>query len=277
MRTPCGRSARVGWLEGACEPRARTPLAPNLRKDLEDLEEDVNDAIDDRSIHQLCSAFGRKHPCNQVHCLHEAVLHRHVGAVRFLLAQGCDVEEVCAARTGQPLTPLQVCVGCPDHLFALSEEQLDMVRALLAAGADPNRPFESRQRRGTALHFACLQVNPALVELLLRHGADPNVRDHRGQAPLHLATTHASSPVYTDDALAILDLLLKAGANPRQECHRGLAARRYTQVPRVQEVLEKAEKWWAAKPVAWIRSRASAPGVFGELLDDHLRLVVQFL
>jgi uncharacterized protein len=98
---------------------------------------------------------------------------------------------------------------------------LECVRALLRAGADPNR---GRDESGeTPLHHALATLEhdrTALVKLLLDHGADPNRRTKpgvpslnfwrdvrtRGETPLHRAA--AFSPRET------IELLLAAGADP---------------------------------------------------------------
>lgn len=45
--------------------------------------------------------------------------------------------------------------------------------------------MEDIQDGSSALHLACLTGDAAMVELLLRHGADVNAIDSRGRTPLH--------------------------------------------------------------------------------------------
>jgi ankyrin repeat protein len=60
----------------------------------------------------------------------------------------------------------------------------ELVRMLLAAGADPN----GRQQGGfVPLHAAALNGNGPLVDLLLAHGADPELRNDEGATALELA------------------------------------------------------------------------------------------
>lgn len=61
----------------------------------------------------------------------------------------------------------------------------DLTRAILAEHPDWVRLPEARNREYTALHYAVLQRDAALVRLLLAHGADP----HAGISPLNDATS----------------------------------------------------------------------------------------
>jgi uncharacterized protein len=79
----------------------------------------------------------------------------------------------------------------------------DMVRALVAGGADVN------QRAGdgtTALHWSVLNGDAALVDLLLAAGADVSAANRHGVTPLALAATNGSGP--------LVERLLGAGADP---------------------------------------------------------------
>jgi ankyrin repeat protein len=67
---------------------------------------------------------------------------------------------------------------------AVSVHDQDSVRALLAAGADP----DVRQQRGyTPLHGAAHSDDAAVVALLLEYGADRTARTDDGQTPADMA------------------------------------------------------------------------------------------
>jgi len=76
----------------------------------------------------------------------------------------------------------------PDHpigqgfipiVMAASRGKAEVVKALLAGGADPN----ALDRRGvTALHHAAGEGDLELVRLLLKHGANPNYRDENWES-----------------------------------------------------------------------------------------------
>lgn len=76
------------------------------------------------------------------------------------------------------------------------------VRVLLHAGADPNHPH----RHTTPLHLAVGTGKTDVVDLLLRHGADPNAETRSSLAPIWMATYKNDSPM--------AGLLLQHGANP---------------------------------------------------------------
>ena len=67
--------------------------------------------------------------------------------------------------------------------IAVFQENHVATALLLDAGADPN----IASCGWTPLHFACVQGHPALAELLLLGGADPEVRNEQGNTPLLIA------------------------------------------------------------------------------------------
>ena len=102
---------------------------------------------------------------------------------------------------------------------ACFEGRADVVRQLLAAGADPESPDE----RGMPLLFYASgfmgwdtgrEDYVGVVEALLAAGADATVANRYGNTPLHYLTTNR----YAADRIAIL--LLNAGARPSNN-HRG--------------------------------------------------------
>ncbi|KAG1371072.1 E3 ubiquitin-protein ligase KEG [Cocos nucifera] len=82
-------------------------------------------------------------------------------------------------------------------------EGRELVRILLAAGADPTSQDETNFR--TALHTAAMINDAELVKIILEAGADVNLRNAQNTIPLHVALNRGSN--------ACVGLLLSAGAD----------------------------------------------------------------
>lgn len=91
-------------------------------------------------------------------------------AIRLLIARGADVN----LADNRGFTPLHCAAG---HGFY--EEALEMVEALIASGADVNA--RSCELGFVPLHEA---TGAAIIDSLLRHGADPYILNDAGQTPL---------------------------------------------------------------------------------------------
>ncbi|KAL4618048.1 ankyrin repeat and SOCS box protein 18-like isoform X2 [Arapaima gigas] len=90
------------------------------------------------------------------------------------------------STTGE--TPLGVaCAAAQDP--ELLPERLQLCQLLLAHGADPNLADEERR---TALHKAARNVQHSLVDLLLEYGAEVNAIDYNGASPLSCALQSAA-------------------------------------------------------------------------------------
>ena len=84
--------------------------------------------------------------------------------------------------------------------YAASEGDVDRVRSLAARGLNLNAgDYDLR----TTLHLACSEGNARVVALLCQLGADPNVRDRWGSAPIKDAIEGKHE--------AVLDVLRQAG------------------------------------------------------------------
>ena len=144
------------------------------------------------------------------------------GSIRQALNAGADpnvrIDRVIARSSASYATlssPIHVHV-CRD----VTPNSLDVVGALLRAGADPNQPRGARGagQRPTALHLAleCNGDDANLLELivaLLEGGANPNaVEQQDGTTPLGQAIADLSD----DDTrlAAVVSTLLEAGADP---------------------------------------------------------------
>lgn len=182
-------------------------------------------ALEWRSEPLLSMALLRMHPrdCAEDHAIHEAIRQRHLPALQFLLSQGrplSQLEEPCGRRR-----PLLEAVCC-----AVAEGDVghEMAALLLRHGARADaglrggeeEVMEDDAGEETPLFRAALAALPALVALLLDHGADPNLASAEGSTPLHACCRRPPSRL----ALACLALLCRRGADPRRLDARGRRA-----------------------------------------------------
>lgn len=129
----------------------------------------------------------------------------NVDAVQLLLAAGADPETTEALDQQTAL------------MWAAAAGQLDVARVLLEAGADPNRQARSNvltERKNAdfptggfaALHWSARNGDAAMIDLLLAHGADLNLRNGDDATPLMLAIIN--------DRFDLAARLLTLGADP---------------------------------------------------------------
>jgi ankyrin repeat protein len=136
-----------------------------------------------------------------------AIYHRNEAAREALLEAGAAVGPAEAAALGR-LDGLDPAARSGDGFTSLHLAAFfggaDAVRALLAAGADPDaddaNPFKVRP-----LHSAVSVGDADATRALLEAGANPNVHQQGGYTPLH-------SAAHNDDA-DLVRLLLVHGAD----------------------------------------------------------------
>lgn len=88
---------------------------------------------------------------------------------------------------------------------ACKRSQIATVRATLAAGADPNLAAKNGELPLTTAAAQVQDEVPAIVELLLSHGANVDVRDKDNETPLMIAARWNNC--------AVIEVLLKHNAN----------------------------------------------------------------
>jgi ankyrin repeat protein len=99
-----------------------------------------------------------------------------IEAINLLLDSGADVNLPGSTGDNWDATPLQ---------HAILERQPAAVRVLLDRGADLNRGPGPGSL--APLVLAAGDTDPAILKLLLAHGADPSVEDENGATPLSRA------------------------------------------------------------------------------------------
>lgn len=166
------------------------------------------------SIKRLISAVSASNTGAKNFPLHEAVKTGSIDTARLLLQQNANTNQENYFEE----TPLKIALEAKTH---------DIVALLLEYGADPNH-FNSRIKEDGyhesenfheyhdtfgLLHIAVFKHDQKSVELLLRYGANPNVKTTRGWAPLTIATIG-------DKANTIIArLLINNGANVTTELY----------------------------------------------------------
>jgi ankyrin repeat protein len=101
-----------------------------------------------------------------------------IEAINLLLDSGADVNLPGSTGDNWDATPLQ---------HAILQRQPAAVRLLLDRGADLNRGAATRSL--APLFLAAGDTDPAILKLLLAHGADPTVEDEKGATPLSRAVS----------------------------------------------------------------------------------------
>jgi len=138
--------------------------------------------------------------------LHITAMHDQPAIAALLLANGADVNARnnpdAREAIGASYYHKTAYGETPLTLALLSYHHKEMVELLLTHGADPNM-FVHVQT--TALHRSVERDLPYDVELLLANGADPDV-SNLGGTTVQLAVWHGNT--------RILELLLDSGANP---------------------------------------------------------------
>ena len=142
--------------------------------------------------------------------------HRRTFAIDGAFRAG-DLEALRAAvedPAALPNGPMPLEIG-PCLTYAIYHSPLAFVRTLLELGADPNAPADDGFPPLIAA-LSCLVAQPgmtprpdlpAVVDLLVEFGVDPNQRGINDWTALHMAVAQRS--------LATVERLLVAGADPR--------------------------------------------------------------
>ena len=167
--------------------------------DLEALRRELDDGVSPNALDGSCTPL---------HTLSNGGddVKRRVACLNELLEAGADIHATTAFRLVSGWSKSGR--STPLHLAAAYSNE-NVVAALLKAGADVSRRDADNN---TPLHLACRSAGYRSVEkalLIIRNGADPNVRDGSGLMPLEWMVQGYGTP-HTQRRL--LPILLRAGA-----------------------------------------------------------------
>ena len=133
--------------------------------------------------------------------LHYAAIRGNTSCVKILLERKTKIN----SKNSHWETPLMVAAG---------EGRVEVMRVLLAAGADPS--IATRWGH-TLMHAAITNENIAVLEIALRY-INPNAKDVSGDTPLHSVMFKAHR---WPDAARAVRLMCLAGADVNLSGHRG--------------------------------------------------------
>lgn len=131
--------------------------------------------------------------------LHDAASAGHKAVVQALVDGGADMNAVTITTR---LAPLHLAIEC---------EYLPVVQTLLAAGANIN--LLMGLTNDPVLTFVAAGGEAEMLRVLLRYGADVNVRGDDDSTALHMAALRAN--------VGAMNVLLEAGANLEAEAYGG--------------------------------------------------------
>ena len=117
-----------------------------------------------------------------------AIYYCHADAVRTLLKLGADVNHADSGNFTPLLYTAAPLRG--RFLRGTQAERNEIAQMLIRHGADVNHAMGDGHLIGsgqTTLHFAAIDRNADLVRTLLASGANPNVKSNQGYTPLDVA------------------------------------------------------------------------------------------
>ena len=121
---------------------------------------------------------------------------------------------------------------------AIAHESSEAVLLLLEYGADPNMTLGPANM--PMMHAAAIAGVAEIATGLLKYGASPDVRDGWGKTPLH----NANSP-------AVVEILVRAGADVNARDHKGRTPLQSAKEWRNKPVIEALKRCGARGGIFW--------------------------
>jgi ankyrin repeat protein len=143
----------------------------------------------------LFYSLGANITFEQTNLLCNAAFNGKVTSVKWLLEKG-EKADFSFANTGENALHYTICKTSE------MEERTEIVRLLIAAGADVNKKTiagsedglcfmrDVRLRGETPLHRAAAYASPQIVKMLIDAGADISIKDANGDSPITWGSWH---------------------------------------------------------------------------------------
>lgn len=150
-----------------------------------------------------------------------AAYHNEPALASFLADKTVILTIFEAAATGKINQIIRLLARDPELVSAYSQDgfqplglasffgHYDVADYLLKAGALPSSSARNALK-ATPLHSAAAGRHLQIVNLLIRHGADPNVREQNGFTPLHAAAQNGDVDIIRALLMGGADLTLKS-------------------------------------------------------------------
>ena len=151
--------------------------------------------------------------------LHDALILARGSETVELVSALIDGEANPNARTASGATPLHFLVD--GSSWSKSRAVADLISLLIRHGTDPNSQDDYGN---TPLHIAADSgaTKPGMAEALIGGGADPNVRNAKGQSPLFNAVVPSRHYLGVDrDQHVVVRRLVELGAEPNLQDEKG--------------------------------------------------------
>ncbi len=145
-----------------------------------------------------------------------AAYHLEAGLADFLADKTVAINIFEAAATGRTTHLVRLLARNPDLVNEFADDgfqplglacffgHLEAATYLIKAGAPVNVP-SNNELRVTPLHSAAAGGHAPIVKMLLKNGAQPNVRERGGSTPIHTAAANGD--------VESIQLLILAGAD----------------------------------------------------------------